>query len=52
MGSYVYAQRCTDEEEHSVAMLSLESLGYRNVRSMAGGIIAWAKAGLPLAQPA
>ena len=32
-------------------MLVLQSLGYRNVRSLAGGIVAWNQAGLPIATP-
>ncbi len=36
----------------ALAALSLESLGYTNVRSMSGGIVAWAAAQLPLNLPA
>ena len=42
---------CGTGGRSALAAASLEDLGYRNVRSLAGGIIAWAKAGLPLAQP-
>ena len=34
-----------------LAALAAEALGYRNVKSMAGGIVAWAQAQLPINYP-
>lgn len=42
---------CGTGGRSALAAESMASLGYRNVRSMAGGIIAWAAAKLPLATP-
>ena len=39
---------CGTGARSALAAQCLESMGYRNVRSMAGGINAWNEAGLPL----
>ena len=38
---------CTRGNLSLQGMLVLQSLGYRNVRSMNGGTVAWAEQGLP-----
>ncbi len=43
---------CGTGGRSALAALCLESMGYRNVSSMSGGIIAWAAAHLPLDLPA
>lgn len=43
---------CGTGGRSALAAQCLESMGYRNVRSMAGGIVAWAAAHLPLDLPA
>lgn len=43
---------CGTGGRSSLAAKSLDDMGYRRVRSMAGGIVAWAAANLPLATPA
>lgn len=42
---------CGTGGRSTLAALCLESMGYKNVSSMAGGIIAWAAAHLPLDLP-
>jgi rhodanese-related sulfurtransferase len=42
---------CGTGGRSALAAQSLESLGYTNVRSMAGGLVAWAAARLPLDTP-
>ena len=42
---------CGTGGRSSLAAKTLAELGYRNVRSMSGGIVAWTQAGLPLHAP-
>jgi rhodanese-related sulfurtransferase len=42
---------CGTGGRSALAALSAESLGYKKVRSMAGGIVAWAQAQLPIDFP-
>jgi rhodanese-related sulfurtransferase len=42
---------CGTGGRSALAALSAEQLGYRNVKSMAGGIVAWAQAQLPVDYP-
>ena len=42
---------CGTGGRSALAAKTAAELGYRNVRSMAGGIVAWAQAQLPLATP-
>lgn len=42
---------CGTGGRSALAAEAMATLGYRNVRSMAGGIVAWAAAGLPLHTP-
>jgi rhodanese-related sulfurtransferase len=42
---------CGTGGRSSLAARTLEEMGYRNVRSMAGGIVAWAQAQLPIDTP-
>ena len=42
---------CGTGGRSALAAQSLQQLGYRNVRSMAGGIVAWTAAKLPLTTP-
>ena len=42
---------CGTGGRSTLATLSMESMGYTNVSSMAGGIVAWAAAHLPLDMP-
>ena len=42
---------CGTGGRSALAAQSMQSLGYRNAASMAGGIIAWAAAGLPVDTP-
>ena len=42
---------CGTGGRSALAAGTLEELGYRNVKSMAGGIVAWAQSQLPLARP-
>lgn len=42
---------CGTGGRSALAAESLETMGYRNVLSLDGGIVAWAQAGLPLASP-
>ena len=39
---------CLTGGRSALAALSLQELGFRHVRSMAGGVKAWSAAGLPL----
>jgi rhodanese-related sulfurtransferase len=39
---------CGTGGRSALAAKAVEELGYTNVRSMAGGIVAWAQAGLPV----
>ena len=39
---------CGTGGRSALAALTLHSMGYRNVRSMAGGLVAWAAAQLPI----
>lgn len=39
---------CGTGGRSALAAESVQNLGYGNVRSMAGGIVAWSEAGLPL----
>ena len=43
---------CGTGGRSALAAESMNQMGYRNVRSMAGGIVAWAQAGLPIRTPA
>jgi len=43
---------CGTGGRSALAAQSLEAMGYKNVSSMAGGIIAWATAHLPMDMPA
>ena len=43
---------CGTGGRSALAAQSMESMGYRQVRSMAGGMVAWATAQLPLDTPA
>lgn len=42
---------CGTGGRSALAAKTVEDLGYRNVKSMAGGIVAWAQAGLPIEMP-
>jgi rhodanese-related sulfurtransferase len=42
---------CGTGGRSALAALTAEALGYRNVKSMAGGIVAWAQAQLPMDFP-
>jgi rhodanese-related sulfurtransferase len=42
---------CGTGGRSALAARTLEDMGYRNVRSMAGGIVAWAQAQLPINVP-
>ena len=42
---------CGTGGRSALAAATMAELGYRNVRSMSGGIVAWAQAGLPVAAP-
>ena len=42
---------CGTGGRSALAAETLDSMGYRNVRSMAGGIVAWSAAGLPVDTP-
>ena len=42
---------CGTGGRSALAALTLETLGYANVRSMAGGVAAWTQAGLPIDVP-
>jgi len=42
---------CGTGGRSALAALSLDAMGYRNVRSMSGGLVAWAAAKLPLEVP-
>ena len=42
---------CGTGGRSALAAETMAQLGYRNARSMAGGIIAWAQADLPVASP-
>jgi len=42
---------CGTGGRSALAAQTLDAMGYRNVRSMAGGIVAWAAAGLPVDKP-
>ena len=42
---------CGGGSRSALAVESLQRMGYRNVRSLAGGFRAWQEAGLPQAQP-
>jgi len=42
---------CGTGGRSALAALTLHSMGYRNVKSMAGGIVAWAAAHLPMETP-
>jgi rhodanese-related sulfurtransferase len=43
---------CGTGGRSALAAETLEAMGYRNVRSMSGGIVAWAQANLPVDTPA
>lgn len=43
---------CGTGGRSALAAETMTALGYRNVSSMAGGIVAWAQARLPIAAPA
>lgn len=43
---------CGTGGRSALAADTMATMGYRNVRSMAGGIVAWSQAGLPVQQPA
>lgn len=42
---------CGTGGRSALAAKVVEAIGYRHVKSMAGGIVAWAEAGLPVAPP-
>jgi len=42
---------CGTGGRSALAAKAVEDLGYKNVKSMAGGIVAWAQAGLPVNCP-
>jgi rhodanese-related sulfurtransferase len=42
---------CGTGGRSALAAEALAQLGYRNVRSMSGGIVAWSQAGLPIHMP-
>lgn len=42
---------CGTGGRSALAAETLDSMGYRKVKSMAGGIVAWAAAGLPVETP-
>ncbi len=42
---------CGTGGRSALAAQTLDSMGYRKVKSMAGGIVAWAAAGLPVDAP-
>ena len=42
---------CGTGGRSALAAKAVEELGYTNVKSMAGGIVAWAQAGLPVDTP-
>jgi rhodanese-related sulfurtransferase len=42
---------CGTGGRSALAALTAEALGYKNVRSMSGGIVAWAQAQLPVDYP-
>lgn len=42
---------CGTGGRSALSALSLDAMGYRNVRSMSGGLVAWAAANLPLELP-
>ncbi len=42
---------CGTGGRSALAALSAEALGYKNVRSMSGGIVAWSQARLPVDHP-
>ena len=42
---------CGTGGRSALSALSLDAMGYRNVRSMSGGLVAWAAAKLPLEIP-
>ena len=42
---------CGTGGRSALAALSAEALGYKNVRSMSGGIVAWSQAQLPVDYP-
>ncbi len=48
-GAPVIAE-CNNGHRSAMAMMALTLLGYTNVRSLAGGLSAWAKAGLPVSK--
>jgi rhodanese-related sulfurtransferase len=43
---------CGTGGRSALAAETMATMGYRNARSMAGGIVAWAQAGLPVQNPA
>ncbi len=43
---------CGTGGRSALAAETLEAMGYRNVRSMSGGLVAWAQANLPVDTPA
>ena len=42
---------CGTGGRSALAARVVEEIGYRNVKSMSGGIVAWAEAGLPVTTP-
>jgi rhodanese-related sulfurtransferase len=42
---------CGTGGRSALAARVVEEIGYRNVKSLSGGIVAWAEAGLPVATP-
>ena len=42
---------CGTGGRSALAAKAVEELGYKNVKSLAGGIVAWAQAGLPVDTP-
>lgn len=48
-GAIIVAE-CSSGHRSAMVMMALSMLGYTNVRSLAGGVTAWTKAGLPIAK--
>ncbi len=46
----IIVTECPDGHRSAMAMMALSLVGYTNVRSLAGGLAFWTKAGLPLSR--
>ena len=49
-GASIIAE-CASGHRSAMVMMMLNLLGYTNTRSLAGGVSAWTKAGLPTSKP-